>query len=101
MRGKLTKVRNIKFCRLIFQNVGKKVTLLRCSVRSKKISCHASVSQVGDTFTRGTHQHIHPGDQKITLKAEISAKVRRILFLEYELALIHIFNCSSYAKALP
>ena len=48
----------------------------KCSVRTKKLNCLASVTQRGDTFTTGKHQHIcSPKDAAIPT-ANIRAQIR-------------------------
>ncbi|VDI06916.1 Hypothetical predicted protein [Mytilus galloprovincialis] len=53
----------------------KKSTLWTCSVRSAKIRCHATVSQVGDVFRAGIQNHIHPADLELPIYKEVAAKV--------------------------
>ena len=55
------------------------IVIEKDSKRSKKTDSHATISQVGDTFTRGTHQHIGQADVKLPLKAEISSNVRKCI----------------------
>ena len=51
-------------------------TTWRCSVRSKTLTCRATVLQDGDTFTRGLHPHVHPADPTTAVKARVTAKVK-------------------------
>ena len=43
-----------------------KRTLWRCSVCNRHVTCKATVLQVGNSFTRGPHPHLHPGQPGIT-----------------------------------
>ncbi|CAC5378806.1 unnamed protein product [Mytilus coruscus] len=55
----------------------KKSTLWTCSVRSAKMRCHATVSQVGDVFRPGFQIHTHPADLKLPIYKEVAAKVKQ------------------------
>ena len=48
----------------------------RCSVRSKSLTCLASVLQGGNTFTHGLHPHIHPVDPTVAVRAKVTARVK-------------------------
>ena len=43
----------------------------RCSVRNKTTRCCATVKQVDDKFTRGSHKHNHPSDPSAASTARI------------------------------
>ena len=47
-----------------------------CTIRNKSVQCKAAVTQMGEVFTMGQHQHCHPCDPGATLKAEVTAKVK-------------------------
>ena len=56
---------------------GKKgVTAWRCSVRSKNQTCHATVVQMGDTFTPGPREHCHPCDPGLLINTKLKARVK-------------------------
>ncbi|KAL5006692.1 hypothetical protein ScPMuIL_015498 [Solemya velum] len=58
------------------KNKNKSSTYWTCSVRSKKMRCPATVTQIGDNFRRGIQKHIHFADLKLALQKEISATVK-------------------------
>ena len=51
-------------------------TAWRCSVRTKKLTCHATVIQMGDTFTRGPREHCHPCDPGLLINTKLKARVK-------------------------
>ncbi|KAG0710857.1 hypothetical protein GWK47_021934 [Chionoecetes opilio] len=63
-----------------FQCVKKRVTSVStswiCSVRTKKNRCFASVSQQGNTFTRGPKEHNHGGNPGAQLRAQAISLVK-------------------------
>lgn len=67
-----------------FQLKSQSSTLWTCSVRSKKMRCHATVRQVGDQFVRGLNAHCHPGDIKLPVRVKVSAEVSTTICYEYE-----------------
>ena len=52
----------------------------RCSVRTVKIKCPATVKQLGDHLKAGNAEHIHPADLGRKLKAEVTTKVSNRVF---------------------
>ena len=48
----------------------------RCAVRNSKTSCSASVTQCGETFTRGPHRHNHSSDPGAAPNARIRREVK-------------------------
>lgn len=46
-----------------------------CSVRNKKVYCYATVSQHGNKFRRGRHEHNHPPTPGLATCLSIKAKV--------------------------
>ena len=50
-----------RWCILVFFITGLLLIQI-CPVRNKKIRCHATVSQAGNTFRRGMHGHEHTAE---------------------------------------
>ncbi|KAH3811058.1 hypothetical protein DPMN_139460 [Dreissena polymorpha] len=44
--------------------------------------CHATVSQHGDHFEPGLHDHVHPADLRLPVKAELSAMSKHLMELD-------------------
>ena len=51
-------------------------TAWRCSVRSKNRTCHATIVQMGDTFTPGPREHCHPCDPGLLINTKLKARVK-------------------------
>eukprot|EP00794_Sanderia_malayensis_P015371 gene15371-biopygen12796 len=49
----------------------------RCSVRSKSLSCNASIQQDGQTFRRGHQPHCHLGKPGIALTSKMYVDIKR------------------------
>eukprot|EP00794_Sanderia_malayensis_P017333 gene17332-biopygen14905 len=49
----------------------------RCSVRSKSLSCNASIQQDGQTFRRGYQPHCHLGKPGIALTSKMYVDIKR------------------------
>lgn len=58
------------------QRNNKSSTLWRCSVRSAKLQCPATVSQRGHYFQPGTRPHGHPADPRQPIYKEVVALVK-------------------------
>lgn len=58
------------------QREGKKTW--RCSVRSKSLTCPATVSQDGDVFTRGSRHHVHEAQPNAGITAEVTAAAKKL-----------------------
>ena len=55
-------------------------TAWRCSVRTKKITCHATIIQMGDTFTPGPQEHCHPCDPGLLINTKLKGRVKVYAF---------------------
>ncbi|KAG0718907.1 WD repeat and HMG-box DNA-binding protein 1 [Chionoecetes opilio] len=51
----------------------------RCSVRSKALTCQATVSQNGSVFTRGSRPHVHKAQPGAAVKAEVTATAKSLV----------------------
>ncbi|XP_078316314.1 uncharacterized protein LOC144620219 isoform X2 [Crassostrea virginica] len=52
----------------------KETNIWTCSVRPSKLRCHATVLQRGNSFVRGAHPHLHPGDLKLPYLKKVIAE---------------------------
>ena len=59
-----------------------------CTLRRKTITCSATVIQIGEVFTPGPNDHIHPAQPGIDIKVKITKKVHQI-------AKVNVFRSAS------
>ncbi|XP_069119306.1 uncharacterized protein [Argopecten irradians] len=88
-------IENSKRHRVLISSEGYSYTLQKsssgtttwgCSVRNKSVYCSASVTQRGESFTRGIAVHIHPPNRFLAKKLNIISMVKRRALSETHLS---------------